>query len=170
MHSAQLVERAGATVGGQGLRGSGDLHAWGDSNLYLRRRDRELTLTIEHRSAPAPEPFRLVLATDPLPHLTVVEANDTLDPRATDQLAQHILDLLAQRQAALTREQLRDELHVRNATLGEALVRLRAQHLIERDTDGFRLRSPLPVPVPPPTQTRGTERPRGSETAGPPDP
>jgi len=159
-----LRKQAGATAGGQGLRGSGDLHAWGDSNLYLRRRDRELTLTIEHRSAPAPEPFRLLLATDPLPHLTIVDVDHTPDPRATDQLAQRIVDLL--RAGALTRDQLRDQLRVRNATLGDALVRLRAQHLIERDADGFRLRLPLPVPVPPSTQTPGTERPRGSETAG----
>jgi hypothetical protein len=33
---------------------TGDLRAWGDSNLYLRRRDRQIMLTIEHRSAPAP--------------------------------------------------------------------------------------------------------------------
>jgi hypothetical protein len=29
---------------GQSLRGSGDLHAWGDSNLYLRRRERQMVL------------------------------------------------------------------------------------------------------------------------------
>jgi hypothetical protein len=163
-----LRKQAGATAGGQGLRGSGDLHAWGDSNLYLRRRDRELTLAIEHRSAPAPEPFRLLLATEPAPHLTILDADHTPDPRATDDLAQRILDRLGH--GALTRDQLRDELRVRNATLGEALVRLRVHHLIERDAAGFRLRSSLPVPVPPSTHTCGTERPRGSETAGPQNP
>jgi hypothetical protein len=165
-----LRKQAGASIGGQGLRGSGDLHAWGDSNLYLRRRERELTLSVEHRSAPAPDPFRLVLAADPVPHLAIVQTRDAPEPRAIDQLAQRILDLLAQRPDGLTREQLRDELRVRNATLGDALVRLRAQHLIERDADGFRLRLPLPVPVPPSTQPPGTERPRGSETAGPQNP
>jgi hypothetical protein len=29
---------------GQSLRGSGDRHAWGDSNLYLRRRDGHILL------------------------------------------------------------------------------------------------------------------------------
>ncbi len=165
-----LRKQAGATVGGQGLRGSGDLHAWGDSNLYLRRRDRELTLSVEHRSAPAPEPFRLLLASDPVPHLTIVETNEILDPRATDQLAERIVDLLTQRPNPLTREQLRAALRVRNATLAEALVRLRADHRIERDADGFRLRSSPPVPVPPSTHTSGTERPRGADTAGPQNP
>jgi hypothetical protein len=38
---------------GQALRGSSDLHAWGDSNLYLRRRGDTLCLAIEHRAAPS---------------------------------------------------------------------------------------------------------------------
>jgi len=36
---------------GQALRGSSEFHAWGDSNLYLRRLGTELTLTVEHRAA-----------------------------------------------------------------------------------------------------------------------
>jgi hypothetical protein len=38
---------------GQALRGSSELHAWGDSNLYLRRRGDTLCLAIEHRAAPS---------------------------------------------------------------------------------------------------------------------
>jgi hypothetical protein len=38
---------------GQALRGSSEFHAWGDSNLYLRRRSERLVLTVEHRAAPA---------------------------------------------------------------------------------------------------------------------
>lgn len=41
--------------GGQALRGSSDLHAWGDSNLYLRRRDESIVLHIEHRAAASHE-------------------------------------------------------------------------------------------------------------------
>jgi RecA-family ATPase len=38
---------------GQALRGSSELHAWGDSNLYLRRTgdSDQLALAIEHRAA-----------------------------------------------------------------------------------------------------------------------
>jgi AAA domain len=39
--------------GGQALRGSSELHAWGDSNLYLRRHGQGLQLSIEHRAAPS---------------------------------------------------------------------------------------------------------------------
>jgi len=44
---------AGTMRGGQALRGSSELHAWGDSNLYLRRVDERLFLSIEHRAAPS---------------------------------------------------------------------------------------------------------------------
>jgi hypothetical protein len=49
---------AGRIRAGQALRGSSEFHAWGDSNLYLRRNGGpheggEITLTVEHRAAPA---------------------------------------------------------------------------------------------------------------------
>lgn len=40
-----------SAAAGLALRGSGDFWAWGDSNLYLRRKQERLQLTIEHRSA-----------------------------------------------------------------------------------------------------------------------
>jgi len=44
---------AGAARAGHALRGSSEFHAWGDSNLYLRRdSDDRLTLTGGHRAAP----------------------------------------------------------------------------------------------------------------------
>src|ERR1700735_2368613 len=56
---------AGGAAAGQGLRGSGDIHAFGDSNLYLRRTREHLVLSSEHRAAPASAPVYLELvATD----------------------------------------------------------------------------------------------------------
>ena len=48
---------------GQALRGSSELHAWGDSNLYLRRgaHGDRLALTIEHRAAASSEGLALQL-------------------------------------------------------------------------------------------------------------
>jgi hypothetical protein len=37
---------------GQALRGSSELHGWGDSNLYMRCKGSQLTLSTEHRTAP----------------------------------------------------------------------------------------------------------------------
>src|SRR6516162_1639120 len=53
---------AGRIRGGQALRGSSEVHAWGDSNLYLRRNGDDLTLTAEHRAAPAMPTVTLELA------------------------------------------------------------------------------------------------------------
>ena len=56
---------AGGVAAGQGLRGSSDIHAFGDSNLYLRRSREHLVLSSEHRAAPASAPVYLELvATD----------------------------------------------------------------------------------------------------------
>jgi hypothetical protein len=139
-----LRKNAATSLGGQALRGSGDLHAWGDSNLYLRRRDDFLTLCVEHRAAPAPEPFRLVLADEPAPHLAVVNDDDAPDPRAEQHLADRVLELLGRDKTALTRDSIRAQLKVRNVTLGQALARLRAQRLVERAPDGFRLNTSPP--------------------------
>lgn len=46
--------KGGGARPGQALRGSSELHAWGDSNLYLQRTRELLTLTIEHRAAASP--------------------------------------------------------------------------------------------------------------------
>ena len=46
---------------GQALRGSSELHGWGDSNLYMRRKGSQLTLSTEHRAAPGQDHIPLQL-------------------------------------------------------------------------------------------------------------
>ena len=55
---------AGGVRAGQALRGSSEFHAWGDSNLYLRRDGdgEQLSLTVEHRAAPPLGPMAVALA------------------------------------------------------------------------------------------------------------
>lgn len=53
---------AGGVRSGQALCGSSEFHAWGDSNLYLRRDGEELTLTVEHRAAASRRPLAIELA------------------------------------------------------------------------------------------------------------
>jgi len=148
------LRKNGGGQDGQALRGSGDLHAWGDSNLYLRRRDQRLRLSIEHRSAPAPEPVSLELATDPAPHLRVVDDGDASDPRAAADLGARLLELLTAAGGPMSREQLRAATQTRNATLGEALVRLRSDGAVERCDGGFQLRAGTSIPIPVPTSTK----------------
>jgi AAA domain len=121
---------AGGVAAGQGLRGSGDIHAFGDSNLYLRRTREHLVLSSEHRAAPASAPVYLdLIATDAeTTHLEVVTGLEdrsikfTMAPSQRS-LDQQVLDLLA-KGAVLTRAKLRDSLAVKNERLGEALESL----------------------------------------------
>jgi len=148
-----LRKNAPRAPDGQALRGSGDLHAWGDSNLYIRRRDPSLRLTIEHRSAPSPEPCSLELALEPAAHLRVLDSEAPDHSENIADLAQRVLDALAAAGKPLSRDTLRESLRTRNATLGETLARLRADRRIVRAQSGFALRrdSQTPIPIPAPT-------------------
>jgi AAA domain len=120
----------GGVAAGQGLRGSSDIHAFGDSNLYLRRTREHLVLSSEHRAAPASAPVYLdLVATDAeTAHLEVVaELQDgwtrlTVDGKRRS-LEESVLDLLA-KGVVLTRAKLRDSLGVKNERLGGALETL----------------------------------------------
>ena len=46
-------KNGGSARAGQALRGSSEFHAWGDSNLYMRKKSDRLTLSVEHRAAPS---------------------------------------------------------------------------------------------------------------------
>jgi hypothetical protein len=120
----------GGAAAGQGLRGSGDIHAFGDSNLYLRRTREHLVLSSEHRAAAASAPVSLELvASDALTtHLEVIgELRNGSTGLATDGkrpgLEQRVLDVLGPG-ATATRTKLRDSLGVKNERLGEVLVSL----------------------------------------------
>jgi hypothetical protein len=144
------ARKNGGAQGGVGLRGSSDIWAFGDSNLYLRSdRGDVLRLTMEHRTAAAPEPvaLRLVASSPDGVHLEVVgetgaangveEIGPTLDHR--------VLDILRHRDK-VNREDLRRELRVRNERLGGALARLVDERRVLRDPDGvYRLAEALPA-------------------------
>lgn len=160
---------------GQGLRGSTDLHAFGDSNLYLRRLRGRLMLSMEHRAAAAPDPVGLQLVTtDPrtvrLEVAQLAEAPSTHDREAS--LAQGVLDAL-ERRPAMSRQALRDKLAVKNERLGRVLVELEREGRIERCDQGWRS-SEKPgdqvdttaFPVPP--YRDGRERNASREDAHPP--
>src|SRR6202522_1775320 len=93
---------AGGAAAGQGLRGSGDIHAFGDSNLYLRRTRERLVLSSEHRAAPAAVPvyLELVAIDEKTTHLEVIgELRDvptklTMDGKQRS-LEERVLDLLS---------------------------------------------------------------------------
>jgi hypothetical protein len=126
---------AAGVAAGQGLRGSSDLHAFGDSNLYLRRTSRRLVLSNEHRAAPASPPvsLELVATNAETTHLEVVA--ELADDRRPS-LQQQVLDLLASG-VVLTRARLRDTLSVQNQRLGEALESLERAGQLRRTPAGW---------------------------------
>jgi len=127
------ARKAAAGNAGTGLRGSSDLHAFGDSNLYLRKlsQDSALELKIEHRAAAPPAPVRLKLSVDPgdtpCARFAAIERNLHDDPAA-----HRILELLAKTSEPITSATLREKLGVRNQTVSETLKRLLDDGQIQR--------------------------------------
>jgi hypothetical protein len=126
---------AGGVAAGQGLRGSSDLHAFGDSNLYLRRARDHLVLCSEHRAAPASPSVYLQLVDTP-PGTTHLQVAGELQDENRRSLQDQVLDLLG-RDGTLTRIKLRDALAVKNERLGEALQALQHAGRISHTSAGW---------------------------------
>jgi RecA-family ATPase len=129
--------RKNATAGvaaGLALRGSSDIHAFGDSNLYLGRTKEHLVLSAEHRAAPALPPIHLALVTtDPETiHLEVVAQHQDAKPHG---LVEQVLDVLSEG-VVLTRARLRDRLAVKNERLGDVLESLEHSGRLRRTAAG----------------------------------
>lgn len=141
VHHSRKANSA-ADQAGLSLRGSGDFHAWGQSNLYLRRRRGALELVIEQRNAPAPEPVQLALRSggETPPHLEVV----CTASRAGElhELKGQVLEVFEQAEGPRTQEALRAELRVRTQRLQLALKELELEGFLERTPAGWSPRKP----------------------------
>jgi hypothetical protein len=126
---------------GQALRGSSDLHAFGDSNGYLARNGEQIVLTLEHRSAKAIPPFTLRLVANAAETDTHLEIGDSavMNAAAAPSLDRCILDVLAKASTPQTRGALRERLRVNNQRLGEVLLELERDGRIRRASDGWLL-------------------------------
>ena len=130
---------AGRIRAGQALRGSSELHAWGDSNLYLRRHREELVLSIEHRAAASPGDLRLALGGDhDAVALHVVDHHDCDDKDAVPaSLTERVVSTLSEASTPMTVRQIRRVCRVRTSTLGDALRDLENDLKITRSSAGF---------------------------------
>jgi hypothetical protein len=129
--------------GGQALRGSSELHAWGDSNLYLRRQGENLYLAIEHRAAPGKDRLQITLRADPPALALAVVENDTAQSchRVQPTSLQRIEQILADSAAPLTQRQLRDAARMRASHVSDILAKLLATGRVSRSAEGYRLNS-----------------------------
>jgi hypothetical protein len=111
---------------GQSLRGSSEFHAWGDSNLYLRRSGEALNLSIEHRAAPSRTalPLGLQAHGDALA-LALEDLQPSQPPStATASAAERVEDALANSQSPLSVTAIREACRMRTQTVTACLAEL----------------------------------------------
>ena len=133
---------------GQALRGSSELHGWGDSNLYMRRKGAQLTLSTEHRAAPSQDhiPLQLTEAGTAVA-LRVVEA-PPVESHAGPSPLERVRQVLAQRQEPVPVQQLQKLCGIRTANVCSALAELSTNGEVVRHPRGYQLKLPLPVSRP----------------------
>ena len=140
---------------GQALRGSGELHAWGDSNLYLSKTSGGLVqVEVEHRSAASPDPLHFALvvkdAGTQLELREGVDVEEDDEPSSGDSprregrasssgggrpelpLRERVLKTFELSPTPLSQVALRKQLRVRNQALTEVLHELSEEGLLER--------------------------------------
>lgn len=127
-----------SATAGYRLRGSSDFYAFVDSLLYLQRRREQLTLSAEHRSAPALGPLSLELVGEPHPHFRLLTHQVNLTP-PQDPLHIKILELLSNATAPVTADALRFDLKARNQRVLETLRTLCAEKKVTRSAQGYTL-------------------------------
>lgn len=121
-------------------RGSSDFAAWSDSNLFLAKKDRRLTLSIEHRSAPSPEPIQLKLKQEPAPHLAVAEGEPACSATAeANPLRAAIIRELQTSPRPATTVELRERLHRRKSDVVDTLEQLAVDGTVTRTAKGWLL-------------------------------
>ena len=131
------ARKSAATRPGQALRGSSELHAWGDSNLYLRRRKGQIVMSVEHRAAASLNDIALELADDGqgaalrLRHDT---AHDDASHSETPE--QRIIAVLADAEQPLSQRQIRERVATRHTTVGTILATLVRGGCIEHAANG----------------------------------
>jgi len=125
---------------GQALRGSSELHGWGDSNLYMRRKGSQLTLSTEHRAAPSQDHIPLQLSqSGSVVALRVMEPS-SVAPEATPTPTERVRQALAQVREPVPVQQLQKLCAIRTAKICSALAELSAQGEVIRDARGYQLK------------------------------
>jgi len=144
-HTAVLLihhtkKAAGKDRLGQALRGSSDLHGWGDSNLYLNRSANRLQLSVEHRAAPSHNGLWLQLHENGSATALRLCDDACPPPASTPQQRspdERIIHALSEASAPLPMAQLRKRCGMRTSTLCSLLRRLTQQDRVRRSEHGL---------------------------------
>lgn len=134
---------------GQALRGSSELHGWGDSNLYMRRKGGQLTLSTEHRAAASQDHIPLQLTQVGSALALAVLESPLSHPTAEPTPVERVRAALAQLQEPVfSVQQLRKLCAIRTETLCAALEELTQQGELSRNAKGYQLNLSFPVSRP----------------------
>jgi len=139
---------AGAARAGQALRGSSEMHAWGDSLLYLRRgRAEQIKLTAEHRANPSVEGITLELKAEGDALALQLVEEPAQEPARTPRISpdQRVEQVLAQTSALLSMRQVRNACRMRTSRVSQALSTLMAAGRVRKEPGGFRLVNAAPA-------------------------
>lgn len=125
---------------GQALRGSSELHAWGDSNLYLRRRGPHLSLSIEQRAFASPDDLRLRLRAehDGVSLEIINDADLAASPESVPP-RRRVEQAIAAAPKPPTLSELRAACRMRNSTLCQILNDLTAEGRVRRLNAAYHL-------------------------------
>lgn len=146
VHHARKAQ-AGAHQAGQALRGSGDLYAWVDELISLRRTPECLMMSIEHRAAASPDPLlvRLLHEGPKPPHLVILDGAAAKSPK--DNWRERLLRFLTGAPGPCVTAEIRAELGLRKETIVDLLRTLEASGEIQRVGRGWAPGSPPPQVV-----------------------
>jgi hypothetical protein len=130
---------------GQALRGSSELHGWGDSNLYLRRKGDQLTLATEHRAAPSQDHISLQLQ-QTASALSLSVLQQAYCPAGAEPTGiERVRHALSQLGTPAPVQQLRKLCGMRTAAVCSALGQLAQSGEVCHDSKGYQLKLPFPV-------------------------
>jgi len=137
---------SGAKRPGQALRGSSDLHGWGDSNLYLRRSSTDLLLSVEHRAAPCRDNIPIELCANGSALALAVKTGESQvatgsGPKTTPRQdpCHRVIQAMEKLNGPVSIQQLRKICRIRTATLCKTLTTLKDQKRVIHGPDGVSL-------------------------------
>ena len=131
---------SGSIRAGQALRGSSEFHAWGDSNLYLRKAsDDTLSLTLEHRAAPSLPAITLELAKPPASVALKILDRVTPPTPGPSSVHERIVTVLTEIARPLPFPELRAMCGIRSVTVYRCLDALITAGRVVKTPKGYRL-------------------------------
>jgi RecA-family ATPase len=138
------ARKSPASIPALAFRGSSDFAAWSDSNLFLARRNQQLVLILEHRSAESKEPILLSFVKKPAVHFVPIQhatLNTKNDEPPLDPVEKAIQIELESVSRPLTTVELRQRLRRRKSDVILALDRLRIAEKVQHTSSGWKLLS-----------------------------